>query len=40
VKHLVGVKLFTEECVALQDEIVSFSRSFIASRKTANILIR
>ncbi len=40
VKQLLGVKLFTETCAILREEIVNFSRSFVASRKTVNILIR
>ena len=40
VKQLLGVKLFTESCASLREEIVIFSRCFIADRKNVNILIR
>ncbi|MEO7933559.1 MAG: hypothetical protein ABIT76_10415 [Chthoniobacterales bacterium] len=40
VKRLLGVKLFTDECASLRDEIVSFSRSLVATQGTAHILIR
>ncbi len=40
VKRLLGVKLFTDECVSLRDEIVAISRSLVATQSAANILIR
>jgi hypothetical protein len=40
IKQLLGVKLFTEECACFRDEIVEFSRSFVARQGTAHVLIR
>jgi len=40
VKKLLSVKLFTEDCAVLRDEIVAFARCFVASRGEVNILIR
>jgi len=40
IKEILGVKLFTNECAALRDEIVAFSRSVIATQHGTNMLIR
>ncbi len=40
VKTLLSVKLFTEDCAILRDEIVDFARCYLASQGNINILIR
>ena len=40
IKQLLGLKIFTEECSLLREEIVEFARNVVATRNLANILIR